>query len=102
MSSEKEISEFPMVQDKVRVFHTRKTEQGEIISTKEVTAEVADATKRVESLKDELGKPHFCIKCGELIAPILVLSCENKECGQQFILEYDEVLKKIIILPIDS
>lgn len=88
------------IQDKPVVTHIRKDEEGNELTRNQVATALSLSEKRIKSLLDEVGKQKFCVDCGKPLVPILVFACENKPCGSQYILEYDEELGKIVILPV--
>lgn len=79
--------------EKVNVAHERKTEGG---ITMEVTAEPED--ERRKKLLEAALKKKFCLDCGKPLVAILLLACEG--CGAQFLVEYDETLKQIVLTPL--
>lgn len=74
------------VGDKVLVFHTRKTEDGEII-----------VTEKHEAIKLPEKEPTFCLDCGEPLTPLLIYYC--KACKQRYLVQFDETIGKPIIVP---
>ena len=82
--------------DKVVARHTRKTEQGDIISSETHEASPQEASLLTEVTK--IAEKRFCMECGEGLTPLLIYYC--KACKQRYLVQYDEIVGRPLIVPI--
>lgn len=92
---EKVIGRFP-IRDKVVARHTRKTEQGDIISSETHEASPQEASLLTEVTK--IAEKRFCMECGEPLTPLLIYYC--KACKQRYLVQYDDIVGRPLIVPI--
>ena len=84
------------LQDKIIALHTRKDEKGKVLSEKRHEAGISE--KDLYSALSKIPERRFCFDCGGALKQMLIFYCSD--CGQRYLVEFDETVGKPILVPL--